>query len=113
VTITCVRCGSTTWHATGRIVMSRRNLPRAVLVCDGCQLTFSSGLKPALDAAAAERGDCELTPTQEPAPSHLTVPQPSLIGMQVPRGQDFVSVGELARRRRAADFKQRQTGEAS
>jgi hypothetical protein len=112
--IACPRCQGKKWHATGRITMSRRNLPRAVLVCEapGCGFTFSSGLKPALDAAAAERGDCELTPTTESSPPAVIVPQPSLPMENIERQhQGFVSTGELARRAIAADFKRRAGGE--
>jgi hypothetical protein len=110
MTINCSRCDSSNWHATGGILVSRRGLPRAVLVCDACAFRFTSGLKPALDAAAAERGDCELELPVEPAAPAFTVPQPSLPIEATRQSQGFVSAGELARRVRAADFKQRQTG---
>ena len=105
--IDCPKCHGTRWHASGHIHTSRRNLQRAELVCDRCGYHFTSGLPKALDAAAAERGDCELTPDVP-----VAVPQPSLTlpGAHVRRHQGFVGVGELARRA-VADYKRRQIGE--
>lgn len=116
MTIQCPKCKSLKWHATGRFMTSTRGLPRAYLKCDDCGRGYDSGLKEALDAGAAERGECEVTPAPEPDTFETPLPQKVLpMGTPPPpREQGFVRAGELAKHTRFArflDHKARAAGE--
>lgn len=106
--VQCFRCHAEKWHATGRFNTSRHGVRRAELVCDACGYRFSSGYPAAIEAAAAERGECEITP-ETPA---VVVPQPTLPveGAHVRRDQGFVSPRGWAQRL-AEDFKFKQAGD--
>jgi len=61
-----------------------------------CGRVFDSGVKEALDAAAAERGDCEMDPT--PAAAPVYVPQPTLpMPVKPPQTQGFVTPASLVK----------------
>lgn len=107
--IVCPKCQSEQWHATGRFTKGRRGRDRAEVTCDQCRKVFTSGLQQALDAGAAERGDCEVA--DQPPAAVVPVPQPSLPipGTTVSRHAGFASTGELARRA-IADYERRWAG---
>lgn len=108
--VDCVWCPNAKWHATGRIVTSRRHRPRAEIECERCRRRFLSGAPAALDAAAAERGDCEVTPEAPRAP---VIPRPSL-PMSGPgkRPPSFVTTTELAKHSQYARFVDRKRAAA-
>lgn len=115
ITAACPRCvvngrPGLRWQATGRFNTSRRNIPRAHLVCSTCQYGWSSGCMDAIEAGAwawlANFGDDAVEPV-----TPIVVPQPSLVGMQIaPTAQPFVTPRNFAQKF-AVDVKARAAGE--
>ena len=96
--IDCPACHSPHWRATGEVVQSRRNLPRARLVCEDCGEAFTSGMPAAL-AKAAESADAA-----EPVP--LTV---QFVGKPM-AVKGFVSGNFSSTAALVVDWKQKQAG---
>lgn len=111
----CPRCvvngrNGSRWEPTGRFNISRRNIVRAGLKCLVCGYLWSSGCMDAIEAGAWEwQRNADGDSVELPAP--VVVPQPSLIGMQIPpSSQPFATPKNFAQKF-AVDLKARAAGE--